>query len=437
MEYRQCITGILIWLFVIIIASFLIYTLECLKKYKSDSNDSNDDKLVEIAEDKMMITEREAIIKIFTATVETAISAYFFGGFLNKSISSVINIPMNKINIITFVIISIFTLIFISSWCNMLPRKLAYKKERHSHLTYMVSLMTYHMVYPLWIVQYGIGTLTSFLFGAKSKDDREKVTEEKILQMVDEGNESGVIKESQREMINNIFDFDETLVSDVMTHRKDMVAVSEDMNLSETIRLASKEGYSRIPVYSGNIDKIVGVVYVKDLLSIAGDNKNQDVQAKKFMRSVMFVPETAKCSDVLRTMLKNKTQLAIVADEYGGTFGVVCMEDLIEEIIGNIQDEYDNEEAEINKIDTNTYIIMGDARIEDVFSELEIKMPDEDKYDTMSGFVVDLLGYVPENNTNPSVVYENVRIDVLDVRDNWIEKIRLNINTNDDVVVSD
>jgi putative hemolysin len=129
--------------------------------------------------------------------------------------------------------------------------------------------------------------------------------------------------------------------------------------------------------------------------------------------------------------------LAIVADEYGGTFGVVCMEDLIEEIIGNIQDEYDNEEAEINKIDTNTYIIMGDARIEDVFSELEIKMPDEDKYDTMSGFVVDLLGYVPENNTNPSVVYENVRIDVLDVRDNWIEKIRLNINTNDDVVVSD
>jgi putative hemolysin len=216
-----------------------------------------------------------------------------------------------------------------------------------------------------------------------------------------------------------------------------MVAVSEDMNLSETIRLASKEGYSRIPVYSGNIDKIVGVVYVKDLLSIAGDNKNQDVQAKKFMRSVMFVPETAKCSDVLRTMLKNKTQLAIVADEYGGTFGVVCMEDLIEEIIGNIQDEYDNEEAEINKIDTNTYIIMGDARIEDVFSELEIKMPDEDKYDTMSGFVVDLLGYVPENNTNPSVIYENVRIDVLDVRDNWIEKIRLNINTNDDVVVSD
>ena len=229
-------------------------------------------------------------------------------------------------------------------------------------------------------------------------------------------------------MINNIFDFDETLVSDVMTHRKDMVAMSEDTVLSEAVRISSREGYSRIPLYKENIDKITGVIYVKDLISIINDSTNQSVPAKKFKRDVMFVPETAKCSDVLRTMLKNKTQIAIVADEYGGTFGLVCMEDLIEEIVGNIQDEYDNEEAEITKIDDNVYVVAGDARLEETFSELDIKMPEEDKYDTVGGFVVDMLGYVPENHTCPTAEYENCIFEALEVKDNWIEKVKITIN---------
>lgn len=427
MDSHRCLIGIVICLAVLVLSGFMIYALESLRRYTADEEEENAE-FLKYTDDKMYVRERMSVLKITTAVFEMACFQYFFSGFFSEIAYKITSMPKYVTKFAAFIIAALIVCILTSSLCSMLPRKLACKRETKSNATYKFGIFAYHFIAPVWWIQFGIGTLTSLLFKADIHNDDEKVTEEKILQLVDEGNETGVIKESQREMINNIFDFDETLVSDVMTHRKDMVAMSEDTVLSEAVRISSREGYSRIPIYKENIDKITGVIYVKDLISIIGDKVNQDVPAKKFKRDVMFVPETAKCSDVLRTMLKNKTQIAIVADEYGGTFGLVCMEDLIEEIVGNIQDEYDNEEAEITKIDDNVYVVAGDARLEETFSELDIKMPEEDKYDTVGCFVVDMLGYVPENHTCPTAEYENCIFEALEVKDNWIEKVKITIN---------
>lgn len=412
MDYRQCIPGIVICILIFIVCSIMIFFLECLKGFRSSDADKYK-RIQKISENKRIVGEREGIIKIIASAAEILTGEMFF-----------IDLSKNILHSAAFIFI---TVILICIFCAVFPTMLAGKREKHSRFVYIGGAVVYYITAPLWWIQYAVGSGILVIFGAERKNDNDELTEEKILKLVDEGNENGIIKESQREMINNIFDFDETIVSDIMTHRKDMVAVSEETTIGEAVRVATKEGYSRIPVYEGNVDRITGVIYAKDLLSIIGDNKNCDVPVKKFMRKIMFVPETADCSEVLKTMLKNKTQIAIVSDEYGGTFGIVCMEDLIEEIVGNIQDEYDNEEADICKIDTNVYIIDGDAKPDDVFEELCVKMPDEDKYDTMSGFLVDLLGYVPKNDENPIMIYENIELKALEVKDNWITKIRIEI----------
>ena len=180
---------------------------------------------------------------------------------------------------------------------------------------------------------------------AGKRPAKEHVTEEDILHLVNAGNENGVIEEQQREMINNIFEFDDIPISDVMTHRKELVAIDVKMAIADVVKLAQDEKYSRMPVYQDNIDNIIGVLNAKDLLGLIGRQDISGYGVRYFMREALFVPETAKCDDVLSEMSRQKAQMAIVVDEYGGTAGVVCMEDILEEIVGNIQDEYDEEEA--------------------------------------------------------------------------------------------
>lgn len=242
--------------------------------------------------------------------------------------------------------------------------------------------------------------------------------------MVDAGNETGVIEESQREMINNIFEFGDADISDVMTHRKDICAVDVNSKIGDIVYLAINEGYSRIPVYQESVDNIIGIIYVKDLLCLVGCEHSEDFTVNQFMRKVKYLPETCKCSDAFETLTKEKAQCAIVVDEYGGTAGLVSLEDILEEIVGNIQDEYDNEKAEIVQISDNIYTISGDTHPEDAEEILGIELPKEHNYDTMSAFIVDLLGRIPEEDETPTVKYENVEFTVLLVEDNWISKIK-------------
>lgn len=275
---------------------------------------------------------------------------------------------------------------------------------------------------PLWAIYSGVERAVG---GTWVKPDA--VTEEDIIQMVEEGNETGVIEESQREMINNIFEFDDIVVSDVMTHRTEIVAVEVEEPISSVIHTVIQEGYSRMPVYQGNIDNIVGILMAKDLLCLAGQDNLEHYHIRRFMREVVFVPETAKCKHVLQEMALKKSQLAVVVDEYGGTAGIVSMEDILEEIVGNIQDEYDEEEIEMRKVSDAVYIIKGTADPDDILPQLGITLPEGREFDTMSGFVVELLGRIPEAEETPSVQYESVLFTVLLIEDNWVSKIKAQI----------
>ena len=275
---------------------------------------------------------------------------------------------------------------------------------------------------PLWAIYSGVERAVG---GTWVKPDA--VTEEDIIQMVEEGNETGVIEESQREMINNIFEFDDIVVSDVMTHRTEIVAVEVEEPISSVIHTVIQEGYSRMPVYQGNIDNIVGILMAKDLLCLAGQDNLEHYHIRHFMREVVFVPETAKCKHVLQEMALKKSQLAVVVDEYGGTAGIVSMEDILEEIVGNIQDEYDEEEIEMRKVSDAVYIIKGTADPDDILPQLGVTLPEGREFDTMSGFVVELLGRIPEAEETPSVQYESVLFTVLVIEDNWVSKIKAQI----------
>lgn len=263
----------------------------------------------------------------------------------------------------------------------------------------------------------GLGGLKRFFKKENS------TTEEEIKQLVDDDN--GELEMSQREMINKVFEFDDTTAGDIMTHRTDIIAVEDDKNIMDVVKAAIDEGFSRIPIFHEDLDNILGIIYVKDLLKFVGCEISKDEDIKAYIREPLYVPETIPCGRLFEKMTDTRIQLAIVVDEYGGTAGLVTIEDIIEELVGDIEDEYDEEDDEsIQKLDENTYIFEGVTDIEDVENALGISFPEGD-YDTLAGFVISRLGFVPTQNDVDAVVdYSGVVFTVLEVEDRRIEKIK-------------
>ncbi len=259
---------------------------------------------------------------------------------------------------------------------------------------------------------------------------RESSTEEEIKQLVDE--DEGELAVSQREMINNIFEFDDLNAGDIMTHRTDIVAVEDCDSLYDVAKAALEEGCSRIPVYHEDLDNVLGIIYAKDLLKFVGTEISKSEKLTDYIREPLFVPETIPIGKLFAQMTETRIQLAIVVDEYGGTAGLVTLEDIIEELVGEIEDEYDDEEQSIRKINDNTYIVEGICDIEDVGETLGIDFPEGD-YDTLAGFVISLLGFVPsEESVEESVEFEGTKFTVLRVEDRRIEEIKVEKRLNND-----
>ena len=241
--------------------------------------------------------------------------------------------------------------------------------------------------------------------------------------MVNEGGESGVIEESQAEMISNIFDFDDIEVREVMTHRTEMIAIEDNRPVTEAIKLIIDEGFSRIPVYHENNDNICGVVFAKDLLRLVLDDSGKDSPVSEFMREIMFVPESNKCGELFEQFTTERVQIAVVVDDYGGTAGIITMEDLLETIVGSIQDEYDDETEEIIKLSDGKLEVLGTAGCEEVMEALG-KEYDGD-YDTIGGFVTELLGHIPEDGETAELEWENIRFSIAEVSDKKIVRLRV------------
>ncbi len=264
------------------------------------------------------------------------------------------------------------------------------------------------------------------LFGFDPNANEDVVTEEEIRMMVDVGEEKGVIENIQKEMINNIFEFDDIDVTDIMTHRTDMIAVEDTDTLEELVSLSIEHGYSRIPVYHEDQDNIIGIVYIKDLLKYVSQALPKGESPKDFMREAYYVPSSKNCGKLFNEMTEKRVQMAVVVDEYGGTAGIVTMEDLVEAIVGNIKDEYDDEEEEIVEESENIFTIDGTTYIEEV-NELVGEVIPEGDYDTLGGFIISLLDFLPQDGDMNEVVYENIKFTILDVEDRRIGKVRVEI----------
>ncbi len=320
----------------------------------------------------------------------------------------------------------IITSVAVSSFADELPGRIAEKnaseKTALKTLPFIKALII--LMKPFTFLIDVLSFVPGKIFGVSARSIVDTVTEEEILMMVDAGNETGVIEESQKEMINNIFEFGDVKVSEIMTHRTDIVGLEVNDKIRDIVYLAINKGFSRLPVYDGSIDKIIGIIYVKDFLCLVGHEETDELTIRDFMHEALYIPASNKCDEVFEIMTKKKMQMAVLVDEYGGTAGIVTMEDILEEIVGNIQDEYDEEEQEITKISDDVYMISGGADPEDVLSVLHVRLPESREYDTMNAMVVDLLGRIPTEKESPSVIYENVEFTVMVMEDNWVSKIK-------------
>lgn len=262
----------------------------------------------------------------------------------------------------------------------------------------------------------------SKLFSKKSDCDMVHEREEEILSLVEEGQEKGLIEDDTKSIIENVFDFDDTVAYEIMTHRRDMVAIEDTETLENAVNIAVESGYSRIPVYHDDIDSIIGVLYVKDLLKYVINEVPKNFRISDIVRKVLFIPRTKDCRSLFSQMNKEKTQIAIIVDEYGGTEGLITLEDLIEDILGNIQDEYDNEEEEIKQISDKKFHVDGSTSIEDVEELIGEDIYDDDS-DTIAGFMLTMLGKVPHVDEHPEVTHKGFKFTVLKVEDRRIEEI--------------
>lgn len=266
-----------------------------------------------------------------------------------------------------------------------------------------------------------ISNLFLIFFKEKIETIIPVLTEEDVKAMIKAGEEEGIIKEEEKEMIHSIFEFGDKMVKEIMTPRVNIVAVQENTNLEEITKMIGTYGYSRMPVYKDNIDKITGLVYIKDIIAKQTTENWCNLKAKDIMRNVYFVPETKKVVELLRELQMLKIQMAIVIDEYGGTAGLVTMEDLIEEIVGEISDEFKKDEKEYIRIMDGKYLVKGSMEIEKVEELTNMKIPDID-VETIAGFVLSHFGRFPKKGEE--FEYNNYKIIVQDASDkiiNWIK----------------
>ncbi len=305
----------------------------------------------------------------------------------------------------------------------LVPKKIAMQKAEQLSFRFVGILSATAKIFSPFISFLSVSTnLVLRLLGIDPNHSEETVTEEEILMMVDVGEEKGVIDEGAREMISNIFEFDDRAVSEIMTHRTEVVAVEDTMTIEEAVHLAVEEGYSRMPVYHEQLDTILGIFYVKDVLKYVTGTVPPDAKMTDYMRPAYFVPESKNCSELLEEMTAQHIQIAIVVDEYGGTEGIVTMEDLLESIVGNIQDEYDDEEEEIHRVSDNAFTVDGATSIDEISDLLQVHLPEGD-YDTIAGLVVELLGRIPKEGERPSVTLKSLTFTVEKVEERRVSKI--------------
>ena len=264
------------------------------------------------------------------------------------------------------------------------------------------------------------------LFGIKDKSGEEKISREEIRSLVELGEEQGAINQTERTMIDGIIKFDDILAREIMTPRTETFCIEANSNVKENINLILQENYSRIPVYENDIDNIIGVIYMKDIFSEIIKKGIENVNIKSIVRKPYVVPETKSIDILLKELQDSKNHIAILIDEYGGFSGIVTLEDLLEEVVGDIQDEYDEKIDYIEKIDANTYIATGLVSILNLNKHLNLDFK-SDSIDTLGGLIIENINTVPNKYINKEITIDSVKFKILSVTGKRINKVQISI----------
>ena len=392
----------------------------------------NDTKMRKLAEDGDKNASRILVFLnnpgTFLATIQVGVT---LAGFLSSAFAannfagrlalivdpdSIRKWPVPVFTVLITIVLSYFSLVL----GELVPKRIAQKNpEKWAFRAYGVVRAFGIITKPFVKFLTASTNLMLRLFKIDPNEKDKEVTEEEIRMMVDVGSESGNIEDTEREMIDNVFEFNDKEVSEIMTHRKKITAIPDDATYKEAVKVASEERYSRIPVYNGTIDDIVGILHIKDLLGVS----EETYDLSELMRDPLIVHESRKISSLFSEMKKGGLQMAVIVDEYGGTMGICTIEDMLEELVGSITDEFDDEERQnLIQLSNGDLIVAGDTTLSDLEGLLDIEFED-DEYDTIAGLVIQNLDRVPEEREKPIVTYKNLSIKVLHVEDRWISKV--------------
>lgn len=371
----------------------------------------------------------------FLATIQDVIT---LAGFLASALSATslsqplsvllkkFNIPSsNEISIILgTVILSYFTLVF----GELFPKKVSLQNSEKMALFVVKPLLwTSKVTFPFdKVLTLSVNTLAR-ITGMNKTHKSNNVSIEEIQLMIDAGEETGIINETEKEMINGVFKFDDTLAKNIMTPKVNVFTLDVNTPMEKILSEVAKHQYSRIPIYENGIDNIIGILYMKDLFIEFHNGTLNHKSIRDLIRKAYFVPETKNIDELFEEMQLTNNHMSILIDEYGDFTGIVTIDDLIEEVMGNIPDEhakYTNNDEPIQKIGSNTYMVDGLVPIDDINEELNINLP-SDIFDTIGGFVTDLLGHIPKYNEHSTLKYKNIVFKIKNVKEKRIDKVEV------------
>ena len=417
MEEKRILLNIILLLILLFFTSFLSAAesaLSSLKQIhlKSDSKEKEKTRESELLKFWLENPNELLTTLLFIKTISYS-SMIFTGIYLIKKLYK----ENHYVGISFFVLIMLILL-----FSEMIPRLIARNNIYGVSKTLIIPLNTVRIILrPLIRLFIHISRFIVGIFKIKVKDQMFEITEDEILTFLKAGTESGVFEEGEEEMITSIFEFSETTVKEILTPRRDVFALEAESKIDDVWNEILDQGFTRIPIYTETIDKIVGTVHMKDLLRY-DKQTGENLPIKDFMKEAYFVPITKPLVELLEEFKLKQLHMAIVIDEYGGTQGIVTIEDLLEEIVGEIRDEFDQEEENIQQIREKIFDIKGDTPIEEINDKLEIEIPLSEEYDTISGYIQDKLGKVAD--VFDQVKGDNFVLKVTDVDNKRVERVR-------------
>ena len=341
------------------------------------------------------------------------------------------SLGINNQAIVVPVITIIVTILLLLIFGEITPKTLALKQpERLAVISSKFISPFILLLKPVILVFELLSAGINKIFKTDSQFSNKSLSIDELKLMVDISHDDGVIEDEKNKMLTSIFEFSDTIVREIMTPRTDAICISDQETVQVAIELITNKGHSRVPVYEDKMDNIIGIIYAKDLLTVSKSSMNSNI--RKFMRDAAFIPEFKPVDDLLQQMKRSKLHMAIIVDEHGGMSGLVTLEDIVEEILGEIQDEYDQDEKkEFNQISENKYDVDARINIKDLGDLIDIEFPDDDDFDTLGGLVLSIKGSFPSKNE--TIQYKNLDILIKEIKKRRIirlEIIKKNVENN-------